>query len=250
MIPFPLKKLPTVRHHNQDGFTLISFLFFLPIIMILLWTLVFSLEFMNIKKQVDNMCHRYTMESQQYLIEGNDKILILNRQARALILEKIFLNSLILTAPPQVKIPAKIRKRFVVAQQKKLKLKQITLKNLYLSKSRARLFQLRIEFNRWTRRLAKKWGASQPRPAQINLNANPSAIKVSWLDIAPTYKRGLGHSRQQLVSAKWVIPIGSYVPQWAAQWIKTQKKWRGICQSHPHKQGGKWLSAIGKGRHL
>ncbi len=233
----------------DGGFVTISLILMTPFVFILVFGVLWSVWFINQKHQLDNLCYGFVLKSQKNLVDQNETLLGLNGQAKALILQKKALDILILTGPPTVKAAALLKRRGVLAMQKALGLKQKFL--LYQGNvlSRSELFRMRTKMNRHFEKIAGIWPGLRRGTLIFKIQWKDSQLKIAIRDIAPVYKRGGDHSRNQVHKVRWSTNLSSVLPVWISRMLPIQKRWEGHCASHPHKGGLKWHSAMGEGKH-
>ena len=195
------------------------------------------------------MCHHYVIKAQEAIVKSNNQIMSLNSKAQWLFWEKKALNAIILTAPPQAKAAAKVRKKFVVLQQKTLLQIQKTLFAKGQVVSNISFFALKKDFQTFTQNIGSQWNRSPGWKGEISVFPQKSQLKRQLRDIAPTYKRNQNHWSAQKIKAQWVVPIKELMPHWLKTWAPIHKQWRGECASHPHKGGLLWTAAVGEGNH-
>ncbi len=231
------------------GFVTISLVSLTPFIFILVFGVFWSLWFINQKHQLDNLCYESVLRSQKFLVDNNEKLLGLNGLAKSLILKKKALDLLILTGTPSVKASAFLKRKGVLAKQKVLRLKQKSLFYWGAVLSRSELFRLKTKMNRRFRKIMGIWPGSVYRIPVFKVLWKDSQLGITVNDIAPVYKREKNHSKNQTHEVRWNVALSSVFPDWMDWIIPMGKRWRGHCESHPHKGGLKWYSAMGKGRH-
>ena len=234
---------------SKKGFTTIGFTLIMPVIFILSLSGFWILWLINSKHQLNNLCHYYLLKAQDELINGNEKVLYLNSIANRLYMQKKSLEALILVAPPQIKMPAKIQRRIVIVQQKALATKQMSIFKIYKYKSQSPLYEFRRKFSVKLNEIIRIWGQKQKIIYDLNIIWKKSQLAIKRKDIASTYYRKIKHENLQSIRAKWSIPIRILLPDWVKSFVPIQKLWIGECASHPHKGGLKWVSNIGKGNH-
>lgn len=232
------------NRQNQQGFVTLSLILFLPLILLLSFCFLWSLWFINKKNQWNNICHQAVLESQSHIIKGNKKILALNMKARLLTLEKRLLNVVILTAPPQFKVAARLRKKVVISKQKLLKVTQQKIFYQSRTLSRAPLYRLKNRFYKFKKNLGLLWDKKNVK-GHLNIRPQKSALVIKHRDIAPTYKRSSWHHSQQHIRVQWFISTQDLGPTWLLSKLKQWSQWTGECKSHPHSKGGLWFPAIG-----
>ena len=250
LTPLKAEELPGSVKSMDRGFVTISLVLLTPFIFILAFGVLWSIWFINQKHQLDNLCYESVLKSQKFLVDQNEKLLGLNGQAKSLILKKKALDILILTGTPTVRAVAFLKRKGVLVMQKSLRLKQKSL--LYWGKvlSRSELFRLKTKMNKRFKRIMGIWQpGSIPRVLVFKIQWRGSQLKNAINDIAPVYKRGRDHSSNQVHETRWSVALSSMLPAWISQMIPLQKRWEGHCESHPHKGGLKWYSAMGKGKH-
>ncbi len=224
-------------------------IFWLPLLLVSLFSVFWVLWFIQQNLKVSSLCHRYVLMSQEAIVERNNQIMNLNSQARWLWAEKKALDAVILTGPPPAKAAAKVRRKFVVWEQKSLRTIQKSLFSSGQWKSRRALYQLRKDFDKQVSYWQMFWNSPRPRIPTLNLFPTTSQLAVQIQDIAPTYKRRSSHWISQGIAVHWAIPLSEVLPPWLKTWVPIHKNWQGQCFSHPHRRGVQWKAAIGKGRH-
>ena len=99
---------------NERGYVLVSGTALILLIFTLLFSSSWIFWFLIEKQKTEKLCYNHMLEAQKILIKTQERILSLNTKAWALIYEKRFLDVVILTAPPQIKIAARLRRRLVI----------------------------------------------------------------------------------------------------------------------------------------
>lgn len=234
---------------NNQGFSTLSFIVFLPLALILTFSVFWIVWFNNQKLAVENICHYHLLKAQDHLVSGNNKIMNLNFYAKFLIIQKRVLNVVIIVAPPPAKAAAIAQRKIVVAQQKILNKVQRSIIHLSNIRANGELFKLRRSFNEKNKEIKNFWNVQTSRSPVVGIFPKTSQIKIDTKDIASTYKRIANHESKQSFNAQWRIPIKRFLPNWVTQLVPVQNNWYGQCQTHPHQGEFKWRSAIGKGSH-
>ena len=201
------------------------------------------------KHQFDNLCYEFILRSQKILVDQNKKLMMLNSKARALILKKKALETLILTGPPSVRAFALLKRKNVIVKQKFLRMKQKALFYRGSILSRSELFQLRIKMNKHFKKILRLWSKSYYGTLGFEIQWKASQLEVAVNDIAPIYKRGQNHSKNQTHEVVWSAPLKFILPNWISPFIPVGKNWKGRCESHPRKGGLNWYAAIGRDKH-
>lgn len=235
---------------NQKGFTTIAMITWAPFVAALLAGTLWTIWFLNLNKALDNICHEGVMKSQEIIVEGNNKIMALNKKAWVFFLEKKALELTILFGPPPAKAVAKARRKIVVANQKILKKQQQGLFMTSRYRAKAELFKLKAKMRKKVEEIKNRWKKSSSKPT-FHIVPTSSQLKIKIKDIAPIYKRTSSHSNAQRIRARWSIPIKSMMPDWLLRLVPIGQSWRGQCFSHPHPRKGRfiWRASIGKGNH-
>lgn len=246
---FRVDQNPVSVNSPEKGFVTVSFILLTPFLFVLVFGTLWSVWFINQKHQFDNLCYESVLRSQKILMNQNEKLLALNPQAKLLILRKKALNVLILTGSPSVRAAAVLKKKAVIMEQKSLKLKQKTLFYRGAVLSRSELFQLRTRMNKHFKGILRLWSQSRYRAPGFKIQWRDSQLEVAISDIAPVYRRGRNHSKSQTHKVVWSVPLKSTLPDWIRRVVPVGRRWTGHCESHPHKGGLKWYSAMGEGRH-
>ena len=233
---------------NNHGFSNIGLILFLPLLLSLCLSTYWIVWFMQKNMQLENLCNHFVLKAQESLVLSNNQIMSLNPKASWLFWEKKALNTTILTGPPPAKAAAKIRKRFVILQQKALKKLQQSLFLKSSTQSSIAMTSLQKEFRSYTRKVSSQWNKNAAPRGVIWALPKKSQLQQQLRDIAPTYERANSHWADQGITAQWNIPLKEILPKWIQTWVPIQKQWKGSCASHPHKGATKWKAAIGEGK--
>ncbi len=236
---------------NQKGFVSLCLVIWAPLFLTILSYGLWMVWLINQKHQLNNLCHHHLLKSQQALVDGNNRLLLHNPKALALILEKRNLDRLILTSPPPVKAAALLKRKRVLAQQIKLSLLQKNIIKTHKELSKSWAQKLRLNLHRALRKRSEFFQGDKNILAQVRVRWSISRIKIKFRDKASTYQRGTNHALAQTMSANWSIPLQSVTPPWLSPFVKNKNNWLGSCQTHPDSSGGlKWYAAIGGGKVL
>ena len=219
-------KKSIIINSRDRGFVSVSLILITPFIFILAFGTFWFIWFINQKHRLDNLCYESVLRSQKFLVDQNEKLLLLNRQAKSLILKKKALNLLILTGTPSIKASALLKKKGILVRQKALRLKQKSLLYWGTVRSRSELFRLRMKMNEYFGKIMGIWPGSVYRTPGFKIQWRGSQLKVAANDIAPVYKRGKNHSTNQVHEVKWSMALNSVLPDWIIWMIPTGKKWR------------------------
>ncbi len=233
---------------NQKGFVTVGVILWAPLFLMMLCFGLWMVWLIHQKHQLSNLCHYQLLKSQQALVDGNNKLLLFNPQAMALITEKKLLNRLIQSAPPKVKALAIMRRKIVIAKQIKLSVLQKSLIKTHRALSKGWASELRVQLHRHLKKKVLFFNKSHNFRARVSVTWSVSRIQVHIRDKASTYKRSFDHSQRQTMKAQWRIPIKALAPHWLQFLLPLKNDWVGFCETHPQKGDRKWYAAIGAGK--
>ncbi len=233
---------------NNKGFIHIYLLTLLPFFFAILFTSLWMFWFVNQKNKIDNLCHVFLLRSQKELVNGNNRLLSHNFEARSLIYVKRALSPLRFSPYPPVAAAAKAGYQTVISRQKSLAATQKIIINQMNHSSHSWTQRFKQKFVQVNYELSRQWRTTEFRTPEIFIYPKKTQVQITTKDIASVYNRVFLHSHLQTIQSQWKIPLKNFFPKWLENYAPPYGHWEGECSTHPKKQGGlNWLPAIGKG---
>lgn len=201
------------------------------------------------KQKVNLICENFVLEAQEHLVEGETKLLQLNPQVRALVLQKKTLERAMRLAPtPILKAAIAAKLAIVLAQIGILRTQQILIFKTQEIKALKSMLLLRKNLRSQLNKFEKAWGAPPLVPL---INSTPPKIKLIEVKVDPTipiYEAPPNLSVLQTLEVEILVRGERIFPRWI-KFLRTQKIfWQESCSSHPQKGIVQWQSHLGKGK--
>lgn len=210
------------RCEEKEGYILIGFLIFFPLLLSGMASLSVSALYLREKTRLLSLCRQHLLEIQGHMSESLEQLQKLNPLAEQLRAEKKETIRLLLNAPPVTREILLARLAYIVAQQIKLRLTQKTLIKKAEAFSAKHLRKLKYKMHQSNHLISSFKAPVFPKLAVV---ADPMQ------SLSPSYKTTWNFSKDQSIKIRWREDFMQAVPSFLKAIVGQLPSVKGHCAS-------------------
>lgn len=237
---------------NKRGFVTITLLALFPLLICSTLCCLTLGWFLGEKEKMQMICEDHTLAAQTALIDGANRLVQLNPQVDALVIDKQSLElALSLAVTPAEKFAIATQLTIVRFKIIALRTQQKLIIKTTETRALLQLQQINIKTRREAIWIPKLWQSSRRLISATRFKKPRLQVDAHYADrMIPTYHIPQNYSSRQTIYVQIEIRGPTPFPKWIPELSKQQFYWQENCSSHPRQGGLKWQSYLGKGKHF